>query len=222
MAKPAAESLVPHHPAYSTVEGDVWALGCILAEMIANVRPWRLAYPEDRNYNDYLVDRTILYDVLPISDAAYTLLTRIFSPLPERRPSLSAIREEVLAMDTFFVSDAEAKRWGWGERVEKKMLRKMKMGKFEMPTASSRRSDSDTSSSSSGSFYSGTSASSSSSSASCYSCGSSSSAFESTSSEWSSVPLTPPPARAVATFRTVEKAPSRLELGLRVAVAQSA
>ena len=33
-----AESLVPHHTPYSTAEGDVWALDCILAEMIANVR----------------------------------------------------------------------------------------------------------------------------------------------------------------------------------------
>ena len=32
---PVAESLVAHHTPYSTAEGDVWALGCILAEMIA-------------------------------------------------------------------------------------------------------------------------------------------------------------------------------------------
>ena len=180
--------------------------------MIGNVRPWTLASPEDRDYNDYLVDRTILYDMLPVSDAAYTLLTKIFSHHPERRPSLAAIREEVLAMDTFFLSNAEAARWGWGEGIEKKLLRKM--GKFEIPSASSRRSEE----TSSGSFYSGTSASS---SASCYSCGSSSSAFELSSSESSHLPITPP-ARAVEVFRTIEKAPSRLELGLRVAVAQTA
>ena len=207
-----AESLVQHHNPYSTVEGDVWALGCILAEMIGNVRPWTLASPEDRDYNDYLVDRTILYNMLPISDASYTLLTKIFSHHPERRPSLATIREEVLAMDTFFLSDAEAARWGWGKGIEKKMPRKM--GKFEIPSASARRSEE----TSSGSFYSGTSASS---SASCYSCGSSSSAFELSSSESSHLPITPP-ARAVEVFRTIEKAPSRLELGCHVAVAQTA
>jgi len=202
---------VPNHNPYPTVEGDIWALGCILAEIIANVRPWTLASPEDRDYNDFLVDRTILYDALLVSDAAYTLLTKMFSSQPERRPSLAAIREEVLAMDTFFLDDAEAARWGWGERIKKKLLRKM--SKIGMPIASSGRS----SETSSGSFYSGTSPSS---SASCYSCGSSSSAFELTSSESSCLPITPP-ARAVEVFRTVEKAPSRLELGLRVAVAQS-
>ena len=30
------ESLVPHHDPYSTAQGDIWALGCILAEMIGN------------------------------------------------------------------------------------------------------------------------------------------------------------------------------------------
>ena len=201
---------MPHHVPYSTVEGDVWALGCILAEMIANVRPWKFASPEDRDYSDFLMDRTILYDMLPISDAAYTLLTKIFSSRPECRPSLAAMREEVLAMDTFFVSDREAAIWGRKGGVEKKSLRKM--GKIGKSSASLRHSDE----TSSGSFYSVTSSS----SASVYSCGSSSSAFESSSSRSSPLPITPP-AKAVELFRTIEKAPSRLNLGLRVAVAQS-
>jgi serine/threonine protein kinase len=214
IANSSAESLMPHHHPYPTVQGDIWALGCILAEMIANVRPWSLASPEDRDYNDFLVDRTMLYDVLPISDAVYTLLTKMFSPRPERRPTLAAIREEVLAMDTFFLNDAEAARWGWGERLEKKLQRKM--AKLGMSSASSSHPSEETSS---GSYYSGTSPSS---SASLYSYGSSSSAFDSTSSESESslLPITPP-ARAVQMFRTVEKAPSHLDLGLRLAVAQS-
>jgi hypothetical protein len=51
---------------------------------------------------------------------------------------LAAIREEVLAMDTFFHSVAEAARWGRGERIEDNLLQKM--GKIGMATASSRRS----------------------------------------------------------------------------------
>ena len=205
-----AESLVPHHVPYSTVEGDVWALGCILAEMIANVHPWKFASPEDRDYSKFLMDRTMLYDMLPISDAAYTLLMKIFSSRPECRPSLAAMREEVLAIDTFFVSDREAAIWGWKEGVEKKLLRKM--GKIGMSSAPLRRSDE----TSSGSFYSVTSSS----SASVYSCGSSSSAFESNSSRSSPLPVTPP-TKAVEVFHPIEKAPSRLDLGLRVAVARS-
>jgi hypothetical protein len=171
--------------------------------MIANVRPWSKASPEDRRYNNFLVDRTMLYKTLPISDAARTFLTEIFSPLPEHRPSLAAIREKVLAMDTFFLSPEKELEW-----------KATKLGTSFVPA--SRHLSEETSS---GSYYSGTSESSSS-SASCYSSGSSSSAFDSTSSEseWSILPITPP-ARAVEVFRTVSKAPSRLDLGLPIAVA---
>ncbi|KAH9957232.1 kinase-like domain-containing protein, partial [Russula dissimulans] len=82
---------------------DIWALGCILAEMIATVRPWTCASPEDRDYNDYLCDRAILLDVLPLSDGAYSLLTQILSPTAERRPSLATIRSEVLGIERFFL-----------------------------------------------------------------------------------------------------------------------
>jgi hypothetical protein len=179
--------------------------------MIANVRPWTVASPEDHHYADYMGDRTMLYDVLPISDGAYTLLTKIFSSRPECRPSLAAIREEVLAMDTFFVSDGEAARWGWKGRVEKKLQQKMMGGKIGTCSARPRCSEE----TSSGSFYSGTSSS----SASFYSDGSSSSAFESISLRSSPLPITPP-VKAVEVFRTIEKVPGRLELGLHVAAAQ--
>ena len=202
-----AESLVPHHNPYSTVEGDIWALGCIMAEMIANARPWTLASPEDRDYNDYLMDRAILLDILPVSDDAYSLLTRIFSPRPERRPSLDEIRKEVVAMDTFFLTDREASICGWADRLEKKLRRKM--GKCLVPSMSSRRSE-DTSSDS---YYSATSASS---SGSRYSCGSSSSAFESISLDSSAAPITPP-APAVEAFHSMDKVASDVGLGLPVA-----
>ena len=196
-----AESLISRHKPYSTVEGDVWALGCILAEMVANIRPWSLASPEDRDYKNYLVDRSILYDTLLISDATYALLTKIFSPRPECRPSLAEIRAEVLAMDTFFPSDDDASLYGWTERMNKKTMAKCRM--------LSRLSDK----TSSGSCYSCTSCT----PASCNSSGSSSSAFESISLDSGPSPATPP-APAVEFVHGGKKAASRLELGLRVAV----
>jgi serine/threonine protein kinase len=176
-----AESLVPHHHPYSSVEGDIWALGCILAEMIANVCLWNSASPEDREYNDYLMDRSILLDVLPVSDDTYSLLKKIFSPRPECRPSLDEIRKEVLAMDTFFLTDREAAICGWTTRLEKMQL---KMAKYAVP---SRRPE-DTPSESFSS----------------YSSGSSSSAFESFSVESSATPLTPP-TPAVEAFYSMDK-----------------
>jgi hypothetical protein len=172
--------------------------------MIANIRPWSLASPDDHHYSNFLVDRTILYDTLLISDTAYALLTKIFSPRLERRPSLDEIRREVLEMDIFFPTDEEVARYGWSSRIEKKL--QQKMCKCGMSAGSSD----DTSS---GSCYSCTSASYNSS-------GSSSSAFESISLESRPFPVTPP-APAVEFVHSSKKAPSRLELGLRVVVAQT-
>jgi serine/threonine protein kinase len=201
-----AESLVPHHNPYSTVEGDIWSLGCILAEMIGNGRPWAWASPEDRDYSDFLMDRAILLDIIPVSDDAYSLFTKIFSPRPERRPSLDEIRKEVLAMDTFFLTDREASICGWTDRLEKQLQRKM--DKRGVPSLSSRRSE-DTSSS----YYLDSSASS---SGSCYSSGSSSSAFESSSLESSAAPITPP-APAVEAFHSMDKSASHVGLAVPVA-----
>ena len=121
------ESLVPHHDPYSTAQGDIWALGCILAEMIGNARPWSMATPEDRDYSDYLTDCTVLFDILPVSSTAYMLLKKIFSTKPEQRPSLASIRAEVLAMETFFLTKEESARCVWAERrMEKQRLRKMR------------------------------------------------------------------------------------------------
>jgi hypothetical protein len=114
---------------------------------------------------------------------------------PECRPSLDEIRREVLAMDTFFLTDREAFICGWADRLEKNM--RLKMG---VPMISSCCSDE----TSSVSCYPPTSSSSCSSSASCYSCGSSSSAFESISLESSAAPATPP-APAVEAFYSMGK-----------------
>jgi serine/threonine protein kinase len=192
---------------YATVQGDIWALGCILAELIASVRPWAKASPEDRDFSDYMMDRTILFDVLPVSHPAYLLLRKIFSTKAERRPSLAAIRTEVLAMDTFFLTEEEAAESGWTERLGKMMMRKIRAHIVDS-AAWSRSLET-----SSGSRY--ESFTESSSSASCYSCGSSSSAFESIQ-----LPLTPP-APAVEVRKTADKAPSRLELPPRLVAAQT-
>ena len=204
-SKTLAESLVvSHHTpySYSTVHGDIWALGCILAELIANVRPWEMASPEDERYRDYTKNGAILLDTLPLSDPAYFLLRSIFSTEAELRPSLATIRMNVLAMDSFFLSEEDALKSGWIERLDKMMSEKIR-GRGD---ADEFRRPVDTSSS--GSCYE---------SASCNSSGSSSSAFESTSSEWSDVPLTPP-APAVEGMNS-GKTFSRLELLPRIVAA---
>ncbi|KAH9163779.1 kinase-like domain-containing protein [Lactarius sanguifluus] len=193
------ESLVAHHHPYSSAQGDVWALGCILAEMIGNVRPWSLAMPEDSDYSSYLMNRTVLFDKLPVSHTAYLLLRKKFSTKPELRPSLAAIRTEVLAMDTFFLTDSEVGNCGWGDRMEKQKLGKLRArGVVAPPT----RRSSDTSSSVSYRFD---TCSLGSSSGSRYPCGSSSSGFDSSSGDSIELPATPP-APVAEVVRTMDKA----------------
>jgi len=182
------ESLVPDHQPYSSAHGDIWALGCILAEMIASVRPWWMASQEDSDYSDYLMDRTVLFDMLPVSNSAYLLLRKIFSPKPERRPSLATIRAEVLAMDTFFLTNAEAERCGWADRLQKQIQRKMRAcGATRRSLETSLSSSFESSSASRNSF------------------GSSTSAFDSSSAESSDLPATPP-APVADIIRTLDKA----------------
>ena len=174
--------------------------------MIGNTRPWSLATPDDKDYSDYLMDRMVLFDMLPVSHPAYLLLRKIFSTKPEQRPSLAAIRAEVLAMDTFFLNEI---KYGWADRLENQLLRKMRARGSISRRSSETSSDSD-------SFE---TCSLGSSSASRYSTGSSSSAFDSSPAESSEL-LATPPAPAVKAACTMDKA-SLIVLVSRRAVAQS-
>ena len=205
---------MPHHEPYSSVHGDIWALGCILAEMIASVRPWSSATPEDENYSEYLMDRAVLLDILPLSLSGYRLLRKLFSSKPERRPSLAALRSQVLAVDTFFLTDAEAAQCGWTERLEKQMQRKLRARGPVVAAPIMRHSPK--TSSSSGTFETCKLGSS---SESRYSTGSSSSVFDSSSAESSALPATPP-AQAAKAVRTMDKT-GRVVLAPRIAAARS-
>ena len=210
---PISESLVPDHDVYSTAQGDVWALGCILAEMIGNVRPWSLAIPEDKEYSNYLMDRSVLFDRLPISHTGYLLLRKIFSTRAELRPSLAAIRAEVVAMDTFFLSDEEAIGCGWVERLDKQMQRKIRGRGGAVSPPSLRSSKTATGSDRFETCALGSS------SASRYSSGVSTSGFDSSSAKSSDMPATPP-APVAEVVRTMDKT-SRLLVVSHVVAAQT-
>jgi serine/threonine protein kinase len=172
---------------YSNVQGDIWALGCILAEMISNIRLWE-KIPPDSSYGDYIgnrhidyimnrrvgyiLHRHVLFDILPISHSAYLLLRDIFSTIsdPKLRPSLADIRKEVMEIDTFFITEQQAthsRRWrGWLEKTMEQKINACGQNVDAFRRSSETR----------------------------YSCGSSSSGgrFESSSAERRDVPLLPP------------------------------
>ncbi|KAJ7129552.1 kinase-like domain-containing protein [Mycena epipterygia] len=103
------ESINAEHTSgtYSTRHCDIWALGVILTNMICGRNPWKTAEPKDECFLAFLTDNDFLLKVLPISKGVNTILKRCFRLHPLTRPSISQIREEVLKLDTLFMSDAE-------------------------------------------------------------------------------------------------------------------
>ncbi|KAJ7507932.1 serine/threonine protein kinase, negative regulator of sexual conjugation and meiosis [Mycena galericulata] len=92
---------------YAASHADIWALGVILTNMICGRNPWKTAEPEDECFRTYLIDNDFLFKALPISKGANAILKRCFKLHPAARPSISQLREAVLKLDTFFLSDVE-------------------------------------------------------------------------------------------------------------------
>ncbi|KAJ7764989.1 serine/threonine protein kinase, negative regulator of sexual conjugation and meiosis [Mycena maculata] len=93
--------------AYSSRHADIWSLGVILTNMICGRNPWKTAEPTDECFRSYLTDNDFLLKALPISEGANVILKRCFKLHPAARPSIPQIRQAVLKLDTFFLSDAE-------------------------------------------------------------------------------------------------------------------
>lgn len=77
--------------------------------MISGNNPWNRAVSTDDCYNAFLREKHFLLDALPISKSAHRILLGLFHINPLSRPSLPALRKQILQVDNFFKSAEDIK-----------------------------------------------------------------------------------------------------------------
>lgn len=92
---------------YSTRANDVWALGVILVNLTCGRNPWKQATAVDDTFRAYLSDPNFLRKILPVSPELNSLLKRIFTLNPQKRITLSELREAIEDIPAFTMSEEE-------------------------------------------------------------------------------------------------------------------
>lgn len=96
------ECLDEDEPCYYADAADIWSLGVILFNMVTCRYPWEAARATDDEYTAFRTKKDHLLRTSPISESLSMLLHQIWHPTPLRRLPIPAIREAILAMDTFY------------------------------------------------------------------------------------------------------------------------
>ncbi|WVR09122.1 hypothetical protein IAU60_006184 [Kwoniella sp. DSM 27419] len=92
---------------YATETNDIWALGVILVNLSCGRNPWRQACPNDETFRAYVHNPDFLRTILPISRATNRILKGLFALEPRDRTPLHILREQILRVDTFTMTDEE-------------------------------------------------------------------------------------------------------------------
>ena len=94
-------------PSYSTQQNDIWSLGVILVNLACGRNPWRQACASDETFRAYVQNPDFLRTILPISHTTNHILKGLFSLDPNQRTTLRDLRRQVLAVESFSMSDNE-------------------------------------------------------------------------------------------------------------------
>ncbi|KAK4078069.1 hypothetical protein Purlil1_12090 [Purpureocillium lilacinum] len=101
MSPECLDSTVGEHPYYMCAPNDVWSLGIILINLTCGLNPWEQASFDDRAYRSYTGSRNFFKDILPLSAELVDVLLQVFNPDPERRITLSELRDGIIACANF-------------------------------------------------------------------------------------------------------------------------
>lgn len=97
---------------YSTSHSDIWSLGIILVNMITARSPWAKALTTNDSYSEFLVNPDMLREQLPISEGAAAIIISLLDATPTERLTLTSLREAIVGLDTFFMTDEEVMHAG--------------------------------------------------------------------------------------------------------------
>ncbi|KAJ6543549.1 kinase-like domain-containing protein [Mycena vulgaris] len=112
----APESFGSGSTSYSPQQSDFWALCIILINLVTSMNPWHSAQINDGRWISFKADPDFLREILPISPSLSDLLRRCFVLDPARRPSLHQLCQEVLALPSLYMSDADLAKASPGVR----------------------------------------------------------------------------------------------------------
>ncbi|KAJ7576970.1 kinase-like domain-containing protein [Mycena floridula] len=92
---------------FSTVHSDIWSVGIILVNLLTGHSPWRMATRTDVQFASFIKDPDFLYKTLSISEGVSDILRPVLAMNPLARTSLSELRRQILAVDTFWKTDVD-------------------------------------------------------------------------------------------------------------------
>jgi len=81
---------------YRCAPNDIWSLGVILVNLTCGRNPWKQASSEDSTYKAFTRNRDFLKTILPLSDELNEILGMIFERNPEKRITVSELKQRII------------------------------------------------------------------------------------------------------------------------------
>jgi serine/threonine protein kinase len=94
---------------YDAAASDVWSLGILLLALLVGRNPWQEATSLDNAYRAFRNDPGVLKHTLfpSLSSHCFHFLTRVLSPNPALRPSVTEMKHQFAALDRLLLEEGQ-------------------------------------------------------------------------------------------------------------------